>query len=256
MKIRAVFSDLDGTMLEPDGSILPEAAAAVRALRSRRIPLCVVTSKTAAEIRLLRNEIGLDTPAGFENGAGVLETSGRARLHRAAVPIDTLRAVAARLREGCSAPLVTFDELSSAELTALTGLAGAHLEAARQRAATLPLVVEPDWDERLTEGLPRDPDVRLVRGNRFLHLQGRHDKSATVELLLADLPGQGVVVTCGDSPNDLGLLAAGSIAVVVPGAGGPHPELVNRLPDAMVAPRPHGAGWAAAITALLEARDQ
>jgi mannosyl-3-phosphoglycerate phosphatase len=92
----------------------------------------------------------------------------------------------------------------------------------------------------------------LVRGNRFLHLHGRHDKADVVPALLARVaPGGGTIVGCGDAPNDLGLLRRCDIAVIVPGTHGPHPELSRRLPRALVAPHPHGRGWAAALEQLL-----
>jgi hydroxymethylpyrimidine pyrophosphatase-like HAD family hydrolase len=94
--------------------------------------------------------------------------------------------------------------------------------------------------------------VRLVRGNNFLHLQGRHDKADFVGELLASTPGEGVVVVCGDAPNDLELLCSGDLAVIVPSATGAHPVLRKALPDAVIAPTPHGRGWAGALRKLLE----
>ena len=50
MKIRAIFTDLDGTLLEPDGSLRAEASAEIQRLSASDIPVCLVTSKTAAEV--------------------------------------------------------------------------------------------------------------------------------------------------------------------------------------------------------------
>jgi mannosyl-3-phosphoglycerate phosphatase len=98
--------------------------------------------------------------------------------------------------------------------------------------------------------------VRLVRGNRFLHLQGCHDKADVVEMILQLLGERpGTVVALGDAPNDAGLLAAADLAVVIPSIQGPHPGLTARFPGALVAPRPHGLGWADVVGAMLEARE-
>jgi len=161
-----------------------------------------------------------------------------------------LRIAAARLRRETSAPLRTLDELSDLDLGSLVGLAGDELVRMRERRATLPLLVDERWDDVLRSSAP--PELRVVRGNRFLHLQGRHTKADLVGELLVSAPGEGVVVICGDAPNDLELLRSGDLAVIVPSADGAHPVLREALPDAVIAPAPHGRGWAGALQQLLE----
>ncbi len=222
----------------------------VRALTNRSIPLLPVTSKTAAEVAWWLEELGLAGPGGFENGAGLVDVARGPRLVPHAVPLESLRSVAEDLRRATGAPLRTLEELADAELSALTALTGEALARARARLATLPLVVEERWDDVLRRAAP--PPVRLVRGNRFLHLQGHHSKADLVPALLAAAAGEGVVVACGDAPNDRELLGAGQLAIVVPSRQGPHPDLLAALPDAKVAPAPHGRGWAAALADLLD----
>jgi mannosyl-3-phosphoglycerate phosphatase len=191
-------------------------------------------------------------PAGFENGAGVVSPDGEVRLAPQAVPVAELRTVLETLRRTTGAPVRSIEELDDRELSSLTGLSGAALARARERRASLPLRVDPAWDGRLRAAIGADSAVRLVRGNRFLHLHGHHDKADVVPALLALVaPEGGTTVGCGDAPNDFGLLACCDIAVIVPGQRGPHPELTRRLPRALVAPHPHGRGWAAALEQLL-----
>jgi len=250
VKLRAVLTDLDGTLLEPDGTLHPEAAAMVQTLTDRSIPVLLVTSKTAAEVAWWLGELGLVGPGGFENGAGLVDPARGARLAPHAVPLASLRVVAEELRRATGAPVRSMEELADAELSALTGLTGEALGRARERVATLPLTVEERWDEALRRAAPAQ--VRLERGNRFLHLQGQHCKADLVPDLLAAAAGEGVVVACGDAPNDRELLRAGQLAIVVPSRQGPHPALLAALPDARVAPAPHGRGWAAALAAVLD----
>ena len=251
MRIAVVLTDLDGTLLEPDGSATPEALGALAWLAAGGVPVHAVTSKTAAELELLARELGLRAAAGFENGAGVVAAGGEVELQPAAVALATLVTVAQEIRRATGAPLLTLLELDDAELGARTGLSGPALAAVRRREATLPLVVAPQWDDALRAALPAAPALRLVRGNRFLHLQGNHDKADLVGRLLAAVDrGAGAVVALGDAPNDAGLLAAADVAVIVPSSEGPHPELRRRFPAALVAPLPHGRGWARAVRAL------
>ncbi len=253
VKIRAVLTDLDGTLLEPDGSVRPEPLAMLARLRAAGVRVFAVTSKTAAEIAELRGLLGLDTPAGFENGAGVIFANGTVEVLDEAVPVSRLTPVAAEVRRATSAPLRTLAELSDEEVVSLTGLPPHRIAPLRQRVATLPLVVEGTWDEILRAALPEEPRVLLVRGNRFLYMQGRHEKTAVVPRLLAAYgEGEGAVVACGDAPNDAALLAAADVAVVVPGERGPHPGVLAARPSLIVAAFPHGRGWAEALGRLLD----
>jgi len=255
MRIAAVVTDLDGTLLEPDGSLGPEAHAALVRLAACGVPVCPLTSKTVAELVAFAATVPAPAPAGFENGAGIVLPDGEARLASQAVPVAELRVVLERLRGTTRAPVRSIEELDDRELEALTGLTGAARARARERRATLPLQVDPVWDDRLRAALGEDSPVRLVRGNRFLHLQGHHDKADVMPQVLALVaPDGGTIVGCGDAPNDLGLLEHCDIAVIVPGARGPHPELTRRLPRALIAPHPHGRGWAAALEQLLTDR--
>ena len=69
MRIRAVLTDLDGTLLEPDGRLGAEAQAALDELAGAGVPVLPVTSKTAAEVAWLLAQLGL-AGAGGDGLAG------------------------------------------------------------------------------------------------------------------------------------------------------------------------------------------
>ncbi len=133
MRLRAVLTDLDGTVLEADGRLHPDVAAAWRQLVRDGVPVIPVSSKTSQEIAFLLASLGCATPAGGENGGVVIRADGAVRRLPGAVAVEQLRDTAIALRESTRAPLKTFDELGDDELGALTGLAGAALSAARAR---------------------------------------------------------------------------------------------------------------------------
>ena len=256
MRIRAVFTDLDGTLLERDGSVCDEVLAVLSELRDAGVPVCPLTSKTAAELGPIMEMLGLATPAGLENGAGILLGDERVELHRAAVPVEELVASIGQARVETGAPVRTILELRDEELSVFTGLRDGALLAARARQATLPLVVDDSWDATLRAALVRSRPLRLIRGNKFLHLQGAHDKITVLPRLIELLGGgAGVTVACGDSPNDTELLAHADVPVIVPGRDGPHPELTRVVRHARVAPLPHGRGWAASLRQILSQAD-
>ena len=97
------------------------------------------------------------------------------------------------------------------------------------------------------------PATRLTRGGQFWHLSGgRHDKADAVPRLRQLFGRRGPAVGLGDAPNDPRFLAAVDVPIVVPRAAGSDVRLLSALPDARVAPEPGGAGWAAAVSALLD----
>ncbi|GBC79406.1 Glucosyl-3-phosphoglycerate/mannosyl-3-phosphoglycerate phosphatase [bacterium HR09] len=243
-----VLTDLDGTLLEPDGQILPEVLDFLLTLKEAGVTVCPVTSKTPAELAYLLDRWGLALAAGFENGAGVRLANGQLELQPKAVPVTRLEEILTLLREKTGLFVRSVSDLEDHELAAITGLPAEQIPATRKRLASLPLVVEPRWDVLLQAALPQDPPVRLLRGNRFLHLQGPHGKAEVVPQLLK-LMGHpcGPVVACGDSPNDEELLAAATVQVIVPASQGPHPGLCQRFPSALIPGEPHGRGWVEAL---------
>ena len=63
-----VFTDLDGPLLDHDTYEFGPALVALEALRARRIPLVLVTSKTRAEVMALRERLGHTESFIVENG--------------------------------------------------------------------------------------------------------------------------------------------------------------------------------------------
>jgi len=79
--------------------------------------------------------------------------------------------------------------------------------------------------------------LKVLKGNRLAHLIGADtDKGLAPRALCQALGADGVpILALGGSPNDLALLEAADVAVVVPRAGGPHEELRPGLQDGATA---------------------
>ena len=251
LQVRAIFTDLDATLLEPDATLLPETAELLDELRAAGIPVVPVTSKTRLEVKRWLTELSL--PFGvFENGAGLLGPSG-ARAFERAVPVARLRQALVELAGSTGLELVPLDTLDDAELSRLTGLTPEQVPAAKAREYDLPFLAPAQLDGRLERAVSEKPGLRLMRGGRFWHLLGDHDKSDGVRAVLdcAELPREGLTVGLGDAPNDADFLGAVDVAVIVPG-GGDTAALRRLLPGARLAPFPAGAGWTAAVRSLLD----
>ncbi|MEP5979763.1 MAG: HAD-IIB family hydrolase, partial [Marinobacter alexandrii] len=67
-----IISDLDGTLLNHENYRWDDAAPALKRLDQSGIPLILNSSKTAPEIRKVRQELGNGAPFIVENGAAVV----------------------------------------------------------------------------------------------------------------------------------------------------------------------------------------
>lgn len=249
MPLAAVFTDLDGTLLEPDGTLSAEAARAVEGLSRRRVPLLLLTSKTETELSSWRERLRA-AGGSFENGAGVAGPFGREVLP-AALPVSLLREALGRLALQSGLELTPLDALDDEALCAASGLAREALAAARARDWDLPFLAPPGAEGALRSAAIRLSGVSLTRGGRFWHLSGRHDKADALRLLAERLALGRPTAGLGDAANDAGFLRLTDLPVIVPPPSGDSP-LLALVPRGRLAPAAGGAGWAASVASLLE----
>lgn len=230
-----VFTDLDGSLLDHDTYDWQPASAWLSRLEQRAIPVIPTTSKTRAELLALRQELGLEhTPFIAENGAviGLPPSWQHARLDRdpaspdglvvktPSMDVDYIRRRLDVVRERHGLRFRRMGEMDPAEVQALTGLSAAGAEQAMAREGSEPLVWEDDDAklQALHETLRVD-GLRLTRGGRFWHVMGAVDKGQASDWLVARFEAlrgyRPRTIGLGDGPNDLALLAATDMAVVI-----------------------------------------
>lgn len=252
--IKAVLTDLDGTLFEPDSSLCHEALECLKSLMSASIPVCPVTSKTAVELTWLNSRYHFFEVGSFENGAGLIFSDGRLELMPDAVPLEVLKEMFLSVRTRFRHPIRSIDEIDDRELMVLTGLDKDQIVLARQRSATLPLQVDRDLESEWIQLFQKIRNVKFLRGNRFLHFQGTHTKASVVPQILNLYTRKGISIGIGDSPNDIELLSVVDIPVIISGPDGPDVTLVQRYPEAFVSDLPHGKGFAQIVSQLVTER--
>lgn len=269
-----VFSDLDGSLLDHHSYSFDEAAGALRLLEREGIPLVPCSSKTRAEIELVQAEIGTDHPIISENGGGIFVPAGyfpfaigATRLAGGYEVIDygrpyahvvaALRETAARVR----IEVVGFADMSVDEVAAACGLPLVRARLAKLREYDEPFRIvdsSPQTRSRLLLAL-RASGVRCLRGGRYEHAGTASDKGACVarlRRLYERAHGRVVTVGVGDGFNDLGLLKAVDVPIIVenPSAGAAA-RLLRKVPTARLTSGSGPAGWASSViqtvTALL-----
>ncbi|MDX1754680.1 MAG: HAD-IIB family hydrolase [Marinobacter sp.] len=222
-----VISDLDGTLLDHTTYSWSAATPALERLSGAGIPVVLNSSKTIPEIRAIREELSNSAPFIAENGAALviprdyfMAAPEQVELFGADHP-RILRVLAGLRQRGFR--FRSFQDMTTAELTELTGLDPDAAVRAKQRAGTEPLL----WQgsdaalEEFEEAL-MDCNLRLLAGGRFLHVMGRFDKADGVRYIArafrSQYPGERVVtVALGDSPNDQAMLEAVDVPVIIRG---------------------------------------
>lgn len=256
-----MFTDLDGTLLDHDTYDWKPAAAVLGELKRLDVPVVPVSSKTLPELENHRRSLALNGPVVAENGAVIDAPAGYFPQEIAIVPSSLDRAVLQRhyreIRDGGEYDCVSFEELGDAGIAEATGLSAAEAALANQRLASEPIQWN-DTEGRLTDFIAEAEarGLRCTRGGRFVHIMGKHDKADAVATLgdafREKWPDAEIEsIALGDGPNDLGMLHAADVAVVIPGRHG-IPMLLRGHKQARVATEPGPKGWADAMRELLD----
>lgn len=268
-----VFTDLDGTLLDHHTYSWSAAKEALAEIDRRRVPLVLVTSKTRAELELLRRRMGHAHPFITENGGGIFIPHGYFNLHIEGAhrighyhclslsrPYAEMVAALEEIADAAGVGVVGFHQMSAREIAQNTGLALREAKLARQRDFDEPFFFV-GGEKQVEAKFKREAHHRgmeVVRGGRFWHLVAGSDKGRAAGLL-AKLYGKAWhgrlrTVALGDSPNDLSLLAAVDQAVLLPRPdGGFAEEVLTRLPHVGLGSAPGPRGWNGAVLRILAA---
>ena len=264
-----VFTDLDGTLLNQEDYDYQPALPAIAKLQAQNIPIIPVTSKTRAEVAQLCQDIGLTDPFIVENGSGIFIPKQDNRFDTSETTkvgeyyIKTLGCTYIEARAGLKIiqsevrinNLKGFGDLNETDIQKLTGLPIKEVRQAKTREFTEPFVTPKDIPPEKIETAAAEYGFRVLIGDRFSHLIGAEaGKGKAVQWLLqrykpvATSP-KITTVGLGNSPNDLEMLEAVDIPIVIASKKGVHPGLANRN---WKVPISNGSqGWKEAIEEIL-----
>ncbi|GKS59878.1 hypothetical protein YTPLAS18_34050 [Nitrospira sp.] len=150
-----VFTDLDGSLLDPVTYSWDNAREALEQLSSREIPLILVSSKTRAEIEPLRLELQHRHPFITENGGAIfipqgyfMSVSQEARIREGFEVIELGAPYASLLRalrdieHAAGIQLRGFHDMTVDEVATRTGLTLDEAELAMRREYDEPFIIE------------------------------------------------------------------------------------------------------------------
>jgi mannosyl-3-phosphoglycerate phosphatase len=266
-----IVTDLDGTLLDPVTYEIGPALDTLERVERAGIPLVLCSSKTRAEIEALQQRLGISHPFISENGGAIVAPAGyfRGAPPSAAVSGDRFvlelgrpyAEVVTILREVAAAErvrIVGFSDMTVGEVAADCGLSALDAQLAKLRQYDEPFTLfgaDPATRSRFLKALHRR-GLRALSGGRYDHATGETDKGrAVTELrtLFAESAGQVSLAGLGDGLNDMSMLrAVDSPFIVRSDRNGATSRLLRKVPTARVTQACGPAGWAEAVTALLD----
>jgi mannosyl-3-phosphoglycerate phosphatase family protein len=260
-----LFTDIDGTLVAHDTYDPGPSVEAVARLQRAGIPVVLCSAKTRAEQEALRARLNLDDPYVVENGAAVVfpvDFPG-SRAGEGEQELVTFGLSYREVREGleqaaAEAGVVVqgFGGLSVEEVSDLTGLTLARAAKARTREFTETFVMEeptPEREVRLAARL-EERGMAVLRGARYWTALGQHDKAQAVRYVISRYEELGPVKSygVGDSTNDLGMLEAVDVPMLVQQTDGSWADL--SLPGLLRLNGIGPEGWPGAADVTLENR--
>ncbi|PIU55510.1 MAG: mannosyl-3-phosphoglycerate phosphatase [Chloroflexi bacterium CG07_land_8_20_14_0_80_51_10] len=232
-----VFTDLDGTLLDLVTYSYDKALPAVNSLRQRGIPIVFCSAKTRAEQEVYRQELGISDPFIVENGGAIFipqdyfpfgfnyqKAKDEYLVIELGIPYHQIRQILEQVRAATGINFRGFGDMSMEEVATETGLAPEAAQRAKLREydETLKFEDNPQEVDRVLNAIA-EAGLNYVSGGRYYDVMGPNDKGKATRILIGLFQrrlGQIEAVGIGDSANDLPMLSAVDIPVLVQKPGG------------------------------------
>lgn len=238
-----IFSDLDGSLLDPDTYGYEPAKPVLDLLHQRGIPLILCTSKTRAEVEPLRGELSNTDPFIVENGGAIFIPQGYFpetpagtqsrngyQVMEFGVPYGQLREALRKIESKVGIRLVGFGDMSVEDVMATTGLNPLDAQRAKQREYDEPFLLNDPSKMFELRHAASQMGLMIVVAGRFGHLVGGTHKGQACRALIDLYRRNGESISTaaiGDSLNDLPMLERVDYPFLVERRGGGYQEGIS-----------------------------
>lgn len=260
-----IFTDLDGSLLNHEDYSFAAARPSIERIKMAGIPLIITTSKTRPEVERLQQDMGIREPFIVENGGGIFFPRGYRNLmigngeRHGDYTLIRIGTTTSRIRNFLKKISARFDirgfgDLTTEEISELTGLSHDLAEMAKRREFTEPFLLKRPEDIGCLGALAAAEDLKVTRGGRFYHLIGKgQDKGVAIRIVMDILQINSVEeltsIGLGDSENDLTMFEQVDIPVLIPRPGKGYLDI--QLPGMIRAKAPGAKGWNDVVQRLL-----
>jgi mannosyl-3-phosphoglycerate phosphatase len=218
----AVFADLDGTILDEKYSF-ETVKPLIKKILKLNVCLVFCSSKTRLEIEFFRRKLEVNDPFISENGAAVFVPKGYfSKNHRytcengsygiveLGLSYVVVREKLELIRRKTGFSLTGFGDMTAKEIAKDSGLPMELAVLAKQREYSEPFKAKASDEKNLFDAIIEE-GLCCVKGGRYYHLMGSHNKGQAVSVLKRFFVGDfGLLKTVGvgNSQNDLSMLSS------------------------------------------------
>lgn len=267
-----IFTDLDGTLLDHDDYNFDAAKPSLAQLSEQQIPIIINSSKTASEIQSLRHALNNQHPFIIENGSAVFTPEDyfssqlsfkehTSHQHNERYDENILGETRNTVIEAINdiygespRPFTQYSRASIQDIQNMTGLSTEEAQQSADRYYTEPLQWTGSDDEKnyfIQQVQQRG--LHVLQGGRFLHVMGKTDKGYALKALAPHYQTYYstpvTTIALGDSHNDIAMLQAADIAVVIRSPHYPPPEFEH--PNKIISNAYGPAGWHECIQSII-----
>jgi len=228
-----IFTDLDGTLLNPETYSYEKSLTAINRLKENGIPVIFCSAKTRAEQEIYRHELGMFHPFIVENGSAIFIPRAYFPFpfdyHRVvdgllaielAIPYSRVRKLLDKIRKENDYRFRGFGDMSAAEVAEISGLNLEFAELAKHREYDEPVMFDPSGENDVSKFLAKlgEAGLHWAYGRRLYHIMGGGDKGKAVKIvseLYRRMWGKIRTVGLGDGLNDLPMLSQVDIPILV-----------------------------------------
>ena len=263
-----IFTDLDGTLLDHLTYQGDMAKPALDMCKQLQVPIVMVSSKTRAEMDILRDKIGILSPFISENGGGIFfpkeiykqAPSGTIIAQKIfkwemGAPYKILIKALREIQDELNLPIKGFSEMTVEEISHLTGLDldASRLAAKRDYDEPFILLKRQNMDKESLHREAKKRDLQITEGGRFFHIHGKNDKGMAVKKLISwyeQSHPHVFSIALGDSPNDVSMLKQVDYPVLISSSQA-YPSIAEDLPNLKVTQEEGPKGWNIAVLEIL-----
>jgi mannosyl-3-phosphoglycerate phosphatase len=265
-----IFTDLDGTLLDHESYEWGEAKPAIDLCKKLSVPIVLVSSKTRAEMNIVRKKLGISFPFISENGGGIFFPDESAndlpsdtiqtedlRLWPISASYEYLQKSLSEIRDVLGYRLKGFSEMTITEISGLTGLDHESSRMAALREFDEPFIVQEDhFDIEALRDAAKNKGLMISQGGRFFHLHGKFNKGDAVKKIISwycESSAQVFSVALGDSPNDFSMLEQVDQPVLIRSSL-QFKDIEDRIPGIIITPETGPQGWNSTVINILNSR--
>jgi mannosyl-3-phosphoglycerate phosphatase len=226
-----VFTDLDGTLLDPVTYSYEKSLDGINRLKKGDIPIIFCSAKTRAEQEVYRHRLGVFHPFIVENGGAIFipqsyfpfsfnydKSTDELLIIELGIPYSEIRQLLDKIRKGGNLRFRGFGDMTVEEVARESGLDIESAKLAKQREYDE--TVKFDTFEEVGKALEKIKEAGLncVHGGRFYNVMGGNDKGKAVAIvsnLYRQMWGEIEIIGLGDSLNDLPMFSVVDMPILV-----------------------------------------